>query len=112
MRIVLCILLASTCVILGCSTKEKSATTSVPSADSAAVVVETYEGRGVVKSVMPNREHIIVDHEDIPGFMSAMSMPFALRDTSLAAGLSPGDSIRFTVEVDGPYVHLIRINIE
>lgn len=112
MRIAVYGLLVSTLVITGCSTEKDSSTSSSQPHDSSTVRVETFEGRGVVKSVMPNREHIIVDHEDIPGFMSAMSMPFALKDTSLATGLSPGDSIRFSVEVDGPYIHLTRIDIE
>jgi protein SCO1/2 len=93
----------------GCS--PGSSESSTAEADSTGVAVQLFEGRGLVKSVLPNKKYIVVDHEDIPGFMSAMEMPFGVRDTSLAGRVAPGDSIEFTVEVEGPYIHLIRIEV-
>lgn len=62
-------------------------------------------------SVLPNRKYVVVEHEDIPGFMSAMKMPFALKDTSLATGIAAGDSVRFTVEVEGPNIQMTQISV-
>ena len=98
-------------LLAGCSSGDERSTRSAP-ADTSAVAVKTFEGRGLVTAVMPNREHIVVDHEDMPGFMSAMKMPFALKDTSIASGVTEGDSIRFTVEVDGPYIHIVRLEVD
>lgn len=105
-------ILLAFCAVLGCSSDgNRPARQEGVSDDSLAVTVETFEGRGLVRSVMPNREYIVVHHDDIPGFMSAMEMPFALKDTSLATGVAAGDSIRFTVEVDGPYIHITDLAI-
>ncbi len=100
-----------TVIALGCSSETRNSETSGVDADAALVSVQTFDGRGLVTSVMPNRSHIVVDHEDMPGFMSAMKMPFAIKDSSVATGVSAGDSIQFTVEVDGPYTHIIRLEI-
>jgi protein SCO1/2 len=95
---------------VGCASDTQDGTRSAPSADSSAAV-QVFEGRGLVTSVTPNRSHLVIDHEDMPGFMSAMKMPFALKDTSVATGVSARDSVHFIVEVDGPYTHIVRLEI-
>lgn len=41
-----------------------------------------------------------VAHDDIPGFMPAMTMPFTLADATQGQALRPGDLVRFTLRVD------------
>jgi Cu/Ag efflux protein CusF len=36
--------------------------------------------RGVVQGLPPDHQTIAVEHEDIPGFMPSMTMPFTARD--------------------------------
>ncbi len=84
--------------------------TSAPEAEP--VVYEdypTYDGVGVVKSVAPEIERIIVDHEGIPGFMRAMTMPFLVDDLSLLEEIEPGDSVAFHLERKGQYYKITRI---
>jgi len=69
----------------------------------------TYDGVGVVKSVAPEMERVIVDHEEIPGFMRAMTMPFLVDNPSLLEGIEPGDSIAFHLERKGQYYKITRI---
>ncbi|PCI37166.1 MAG: hypothetical protein COB53_07340 [Elusimicrobia bacterium] len=56
---------------------------------------------GVVKSVRSEGRVLVVDHEDIPGFMEAMTMPFTVEDPDLTKSLKPGDKIEFTIEEKG-----------
>jgi protein SCO1/2 len=58
----------------------------------------TFELTGSVVEVRPPAE-VVVAHDDIPGFMSAMSMPFRVADPALLQGLDPGDRVAGTLVV-------------
>jgi protein SCO1/2 len=61
-----------------------------------------YALKGVVTKVDPARAQVTVDHEEIPGFMSAMTMAFPIRDDpKVIAFLRPGDRIEARLVVDG-----------
>jgi len=64
----------------------------------AAVQTNTYVGVGTVKDLDPKTPMIEIDHEDIPGLMPAMQMPFHVKDKGLLEGIKRGDRIEFTVE--------------
>lgn len=66
---------------------------SVAPADTASV--QTYEAVGRVTTIMANKHFVIIQHEAIPGYMDAMSMPFAVEDTTLLDGIAARDSVRF-----------------
>lgn len=42
---------------------------------------------------------LVLNHDEIPGFMGAMTMGYAVRDRRALAGLSPGDEITADVVV-------------
>ena len=44
---------------------------------------------------------LTVDHENIPGFMGAMTMPYAVKDGALLEHLSPGDLVTAKVVSTG-----------
>jgi copper transport protein len=58
------------------------------------------DGIGIIISTDSRTGRIIVDHEEIPGFMGAMVMNYLVRPEKLLSGLSPGDRIRFTIDAD------------
>lgn len=58
-----------------------------------------YELRGQVLSIQLDRSEVTLRHEDIPGFMPAMTMPFRAKDRGRLAGLQPGDLVRGTLVV-------------
>ena len=58
----------------------------------------TFIGRGVVKDILPKERQVIIAHEDIPGFMEAMTMGFEVKEESLLAGRARGEAVTFTVE--------------
>lgn len=69
--------------------------TALAPADPGASV-QTFEATGVVRSVTPRRSYVMIAHDDIPGFMDAMTMSFAVADTAVLSGLGRDDRITFT----------------
>jgi Cu/Ag efflux protein CusF len=59
------------------------------------------EGRGVVRGLSADRTSITLEHGDIPGLMSAMTMDFALADPALATDLAVGDEVEFRLRYAG-----------
>ena len=55
--------------------------------------------RGTVREVQADERQVIVSHEEIPGYMAAMTMPFRVKSSHDLAGLAGGDRIRFTLHV-------------
>lgn len=62
---------------------------------TASALAEVYEIRGVVLELSPEIDTVVVRHEAVPGFMPAMTMPFAVRDASELTGLSVNDEVSF-----------------
>ncbi len=60
--------------------------------------VTTYQARGRVLEIDRNQNRVRIAHQDIPGFMQAMTMSFAVADDQLLEGLRPGDEVEFTLE--------------
>lgn len=58
----------------------------------------SYTVTGVV-TASPADGRVMVAHDDIPGFMPAMTMPFALRPVDPVPALTVGDRVRFTLKV-------------
>jgi protein SCO1 len=58
-----------------------------------------YRLTGQVLSVGPAGDELLVRHDDVKGFMPAMTMPFRLKDKGLARDRRPGDLIRATLMV-------------
>jgi len=58
-----------------------------------------YDTRGVVRGFSPDRSTIEIQHENIPGFMPSMTMPFVTRDPKQIADLKTGDAISFRMAV-------------
>jgi protein SCO1/2 len=57
------------------------------------------EARGMVESLDRELKQVIIDHEDIPGVMPAMSMSFDVADPRLLDTLAPGQVVEFTLEI-------------
>jgi protein SCO1/2 len=69
--------------------------TPPPAASSSASVstYKTYRLRGKIVSTSPSTSEITVDHEAIPGFMEAMTMPYRVKNANIVNDLHPGDVI-------------------
>jgi protein SCO1/2 len=60
---------------------------------------EHYDTRGVVRGFSPDRSAIEIQHENIPGFMPSMTMPFVAREPKEVADLKIGEAISFRMTV-------------
>lgn len=65
----------------------------------AAPAEKTYPVRGTVALVQPERKALRVAHEEIVGFMEAMTMEFDVATAAEIASLQPGDIITGTLHV-------------
>jgi protein SCO1/2 len=104
-RVAFCfaILLAVTgAAIAGCSK---------PTAQQPAKNVKRYHLAGRIVSINKDQNTLMVDGQDIPGFMAAMVMPYPVISASQLNGLEPGDEITADVVVneDDSSAHLENI---
>jgi len=53
----------------------------------------TYTVKGRVVAVAANRQSVTLAHEEIPGYMKAMTMPFPVKDPRVLEGIEPGDEV-------------------
>jgi len=58
---------------------------------------ENHSSTGIIQDVQQGGKVIVISHQDFPGFMKAMTMPFETVDPKLAAGLKKGDKVSFTL---------------
>lgn len=73
--------------------------------------ITNHPARGVVLSLKPEGRTVVIRHEEIPGYMIAMTMPFEVRDTNELKGLKKGDGVEFRLrvtETDG-WIDQVRV---
>lgn len=66
---------------------------------SKAEETRDFTVRGVVREARPAKSQLVVKHEEIPGYMDAMTMPFQVRDPKILEGVKAGDAITFQLHV-------------
>ena len=83
---------------LSCKQGETTATPAAPT-PSTATNLQTFQVKGVVREILPERKKIKITHEDIPGYMEAMTMLLDVKDAKELTGLQAGDSLSFRMLV-------------
>jgi protein SCO1 len=73
------------------------------------VRVRRYHLKGTVVQVDKAQQHLVVDHEEIPGFMGAMTMPYPVADAATLERVSPGDQITADVVVSENQIRLDNV---
>src|SRR5215213_8472586 len=70
----------------------------------------TYQLTGQILVVKPETNEVLVKHQDIPGFMPAMTMPYVVKDPSLIHERVAGDLITATLNLapEGPFLSEIK----
>jgi protein SCO1/2 len=83
-----------------CAALAVSACSKSPSKDE-----HTYTVQGQVIEVAPDHQQATVKHEEIKGFMMAMTMPYKVQNPQLLNGIVPGDLInaKLLVGPDGVF---------
>lgn len=83
--------------LLGLSCKTESARTST--SVSKGTNVQVFQVKGVVVELDPDGQNAKIKHEEIPGYMGAMTMLFEARPTNELSGLAAGDAVSFRMSV-------------
>lgn len=78
----------------------------------AAAGPERHDMHGKIVSVDKDGKNVTVDHDEIPGFMGAMAMPYPVRDESVLDSLKAGDEVNAQVVVDESGMHLENIVVK
>jgi protein SCO1/2 len=65
-----------------------------------------FDFKGKVVAVEPDKHSVTVSHEDVKGYMPAMTMPFTVANEADLQFLAPGDEITATLVVDGSHTSL------
>ncbi len=86
------ILVAAMTLLQGCRTERAPA--------ASPKLTKTFHLRGKVLSTDPADGEVTLDHEAIPGFMGAMTMPYKLVSPNLLSELHPGDVLTADLLVD------------
>jgi protein SCO1/2 len=79
---------------------------TIAAACSRTPPAKEYQLTGQILDVKPERQEVLLKHEDIKGFMPAMTMPYKVKDASLLAGKQPGDLVQATLVVGELDAHL------
>jgi protein SCO1/2 len=70
-----------------------------------------FELRGQVLELRPERDEVMIRHEDIANFMPAMTMPFQVEDPDMLGGLQPGDLVTATLVVGTLRAYLSTLDV-
>jgi protein SCO1/2 len=87
--------------------------TSVDSKPSSDADRQVFQVKGVIVELEADGKTLKIKHEDIPGYMGAMTMPFEVKDTNELAGLAAGDSVAFRMivtDTDGWIEQIRKLN--
>jgi len=86
------------------------ATAETNGATASTPKLAIHEARGFLKELRPDGITAVIQHEDIPGFMPAMTMPLSVKDPKEFEGVRAGDAITFRLIVtkDDSWIDQIR----
>jgi len=70
---------------------------------ATAPVEVTHPLQGVVKSIMADRGMLLIKHEEIPGFMHAMTMAFRVDESTLTSAQKDAAVTGLLVKRDGKF---------
>ncbi|MEE2679184.1 MAG: SCO family protein [Myxococcota bacterium] len=73
--------------------------------------VRHYSTQGIVRDVNREYAQALIEHEEIPGFMSAMTMSFDVPDPEILEELSRGQVIDFVIAYDGRSYRVVEVRV-
>lgn len=85
----------------GCGQQQAAPKAEVKPAAAQAQEAKRYHLKGKIVAIKAATNALAIDGEDIPGFMGAMTMDYAVRSAQSLTGLNVGDEITADVVVPG-----------
>jgi len=70
-----------------------------------------YKLHGKVISIDKLGHQLIVDHDEIPGFMGAMTMPYSVKDDAMLGQVAAGDEIAADLRVQQDKVEIVALKV-
>ncbi len=92
-------------LLAGCGQETKKPVAGAPEP------VKSYPVVGVVRKIDPQAKRVTLRHDEIPGYMVAMTMPFHVEDKAALESLQIGDKISATLKVQGDHSELIDVEV-
>lgn len=78
---------------------------------AAGCASSSHQARGLVLQVDPAESFVTVSHDEIPGFMHAMVMPFIAARAEELTDVHPGDRIGFRIRVRDGHTTIDRVRV-
>lgn len=100
-------LLALVALTAGCG-QNPPASAGGSEASSTSGQAKQYRLKGIVRRVDRKTGRVFIRHDEIPGFMPTMTMPFNLKDDPLLEELQVGDEVQGRLEVDDTIGTVLR----
>lgn len=67
-------------------------------------------GRGVLISIDEDKSGVTIKHQEIEGYMAAMTMHFKIEGDNVLEGVKPGDQVRFVLKDTPARTRLVSID--
>ena len=83
-----------------------------PNPQSQTSARTNYQVKGTVKELKVDGRTVVIQHEEVPGYMPAMTMPFKVKNTNELDNLQPEDRVSFRMVVtsdEGWIENVIRL---
>jgi Cu/Ag efflux protein CusF len=78
-------------------------------AQAAAAGPLEYRSEGVVRAVLPDIDVMVITHDEIPGYMPAMTMGFRATSPKIYETVQIGDAVRFTLRGTPPNLAIVAV---
>lgn len=76
---------------------------------AAAAGPREYRAEGVVRAVLPDINVMVITHDEIPGYMPAMTMGFRAVSPKIYEAVEVGDAVRFTLQGTPPNLAIVAV---
>ena len=63
-------------------------------------LAKSVNGVGKIVAVVPKSQEVVIDHEQIEGFMDAMTMGYKVSSPVMLKAVKPGESVQFTIDTE------------
>jgi len=84
-------------------------TRELAEARAAAAGPREYRAEGVVRAVLPDINVMVITHDEIPGYMPAMTMGFRAVSSKIYEAVEVGDAVRFTLQGTPPNLAIVAL---
>ena len=84
-------------LVIGCNESPDGIISS--SSNSAKNINQTFKVKGIIRKISEYENTVHIEHEEIPNYMGAMTMPFLVRDKKVFEIIRKGDEIKFKLNV-------------